>query len=221
MKFQFFLLTYTRRKKIESEGLRNEIDRKGIQMIGLLIIATTLMTRGVNNMQEAAFLFAAPPVALANYTYYFLEKAGFNYTEVMNSLPTVPDTLFDTEYWLSPTTLSSMRNTTEYLIREMPMKMTEVPKTIYERLLPSRPTYVSSSVDIGMVFVGMYMVSLFTLATIIWLMKPGAKQEYEEFDGADNILVRKRKRVPQGYYDEGRMQLRSMTTDKDVFYALE
>ena len=201
--------------------LRKQIDRKGIQMIGLLIIATTLLTRGVNNMQEAAFLFAAPPVALANYTYYFLENTGFNYTELMNTMSSVPDSLFDTDYWLSPTTLSSMRNTTEYLIREMPMKMTEVPKSIYERLLPSRPIQNAFTMDISMVFVGMYLMSLFTIATVIWLMNPGAKQRYEEFDGADNILVRKRKRVPQRYYDEGRMQLRSMTTDEDVFYALE
>jgi len=199
-------------------------------MFGLLIIATTLLTRGVNNMQEAAFLFAAPPVALANYTYYFLENTGFNYTELMNTMSSVPDSLFDTDYWLSPTTfasrlspttMDSMRNITYYLMNEMPMKMTEVPKSIYERLLPSHPTQNTSTVDVGMVFVGMYLMSLFTIATVIWLMNPGAKQKYDEFDEADHILVRKRKRIPQPFYDEGRMQLRSMTTDDDVFYALE
>lgn len=189
-------------------------------MIGLLMIATTLLTRGVNNMQEAAFLFAAPPVAVANYTYYFLQESGFNYTEVMNNLASMPTTLFDTHFWLNQNPMYSMRNTTEYLMKEMPSAMTEFPRSIYERLLPSKPTHLASRVDLGMIFVGMYMMTLFTFAAAIWLLKPGTKQTYEEMDG-DHILVRKRKRMPNRYYDEGRMQLRSMTTEEDVFYALE
>ncbi len=190
-------------------------------MIGLVLIATTLLTRGVTNMQEAAFLFAAPSVAVANYTYYFLEQTGFNYTEAMNSLPAVPDSLFDMDAWFNEDMMSRMRDTKEYLIKEVPAAVTDLPKSIYQRLNPSTPLNQASNVDLGMVFVGMYLMSLFTIATVIWLMNPGAKQKYDEFDEADHILVRKRKRIPQPFYDEGRMQLRSMTTDDDVFYALE
>jgi hypothetical protein len=189
-------------------------------MIGLVLIATTLLTRGVTNMQEAAFLFAAPSVAVANYTYYFLEQTGFNYTEAMNSLPAVPDSLFDMDFWMNEDMMSRMRDTKEYLIKEVPAAVTDLPKSIYQRLNPSTPLNQASNVDLGMVFVGMYLMSLFTLAAAIWLLKPGARTTYEEID-SDHILVRKRKRTPQRYYDEGRMQLRSMTTDEDVFYALE
>ncbi len=194
-------------------------------MFGLMIIATTLLARGVNNMQEAAVLFAAPPVALANYTYHYLEDTGFNYTDFMKnlpSLPSAPDTLFDMSYWMSPQTMESMRSKTEYLIREVPVIATEVPKQIYERFMaPSRQANESTKVDVGMVFVAWYLVSLFTLATVIWIMKPGSKQAYEEID-SDHILVRKRKRVPNNrFYEEGRMQLRSMTTADDVFYELD
>jgi hypothetical protein len=189
-------------------------------MIGLLIIATTLLTRGVTNMQEAAFLFAAPPVAVANYTYYFLENSGFNYTEVMEYLPTLPESFFDKNFWVSPTTMDSMRNTKDYLMKEVPATMTELPKALYERFGPSRPVDEASKVDLGMVFVGMYLTSLFTLAAAIWLLMPSTRLTDVEID-SDHILIRKRKRTPQRYYDEDRMLLRSMTTDDDVFHALE
>jgi hypothetical protein len=191
-------------------------------MISLLIIATTLLTRGVNNMQEAAFLFAAPPVALANYTYYFLESTGFNYTELVEKMPSMRENVFTTDFWtdewVTQETIASVQNSTRYWLQEIPAAATQLPKQFLERVLPEKPKV--QTIDMGMVYVSIYITSLMTVAMMVWLMSPGSSRSYHEID-EDHILVRKRKRVPEKFYDEGRMQLRSMTSSEDVFYELE
>jgi hypothetical protein len=190
-------------------------------MFGLLIIATTLLTRGVNNMQEMAFLVMAPQVSLANYTYHYLESTGFNYTELANTIPAMSKELFSRDFslksWMNPTTVSTMRNTTEYWMKDIPSMATELPAQMYERLLSVKPRYTSPKVDLGMLFVSMYLATLFMMAAAVWIFKPGSVRPKDDFD-SDNILARKRKRLPAM---EDRMQLRSMTTDDDVFYELE
>lgn len=184
-------------------------------MISLLIIATTLLTRGVNNVQEAAVLVGAPPIALANYTYHYLEDINFNYTELTSSI-------FSTEFWLSSEQISSMRNTTEYWMKEIPAFTSQVQKQFYQRAYPSETKVLTPKINLEMLFVGMYLMSLFTLAAGICLLKPGSKQVYEDLD-SDHILSRKRKRAqtPMDFYDMNRMLLRSETTENDVFYKLE
>lgn len=181
-------------------------------MFGLLIIATTLLTRGVNNMQEMALLVMAPHASLANYTYHYLESTGFNYTDVVRTMPWMPRD-FSFEGWMNPKAMSSMRNTTEYWMKEMPT----MPTQMYQRMLSVPPRYAAPKMDLGMLFMSMYVTTLFMMAAAIWIFKPGSAQPKDGFD-SENILARKRKRVPAM---EDRMQLRSMTTDNDVFYELE
>lgn len=186
-------------------------------MIGLLIIATTLLTRGVNNMQEMALLVMAPHASLANYTYHYIESGGFNYTDLMPKGLFSGD--FSLESWMNPKTMSSVRNSTEYWMKEVPAMATELPMQMYERMRSVQPWYVSPKVNLELLFVSMYLSTLFMMAAMIWMLQPGSTKTYEGagFDSG-NILARKRKRVS---HMDDRMQLRSMTNEEDVFYELE
>jgi hypothetical protein len=190
-------------------------------MFGLLIIATTLLTRGVNNMQEMAFLVTAPHVSLANYTYHNLESTGFNYTELVDTIPAMSKEFFSRDFslknWMNPTTMSTLRNTPEYWMKDIPSMATELPAQMYERMRSVQPRYTSAKVDLGMLFMSMYVTTLFMMAAAIWIFKPGSARPKDDFD-SHNILARKRRRVPAM---EDRMHLRSMTTEDDVFYELE
>jgi hypothetical protein len=187
-------------------------------MIGLLIIATTLLTRGVSNMQEMALLVMAPHASLVNYTYHYIESTGFNYTNFVRTIPSMPKD-FSFESWMNPTTMSSMRNSTQYWMKEMPAMATELPMQMYERMRSAQPRYAAQKMDLQMLFLSMYVTTLFMMATVIWVFQPGSsKSTSRDVFDTDNILARKRKRTPQM---EERMQLRSMTTDEDVFYELK
>ena len=201
------------------------------------MIATTLITRGVNNWNEAMVLFASPPLAVANYTYHFFKESPFNYTKFTESLANYTqfaDTLYsyadmDTLFQRPFVSKEMMEEARNYSRQWLPAayglvdSAREIPQKMYETFapVPSQQFY-TRQIDYGMLYLMTYLSVLAFAIGAIWFFNAGERMRmnlHGDYEG-DNIVARKRtRRYSQGY--GSRMLLRSMTSDDDEFYKLD
>lgn len=200
------------------------------KMIGILLIATTLATRGIYNWNEAMMLAIAPQIAVANYTYHYLKNYDtLNYSEIREMIDSINtdsltnmtmDDIYNSRF------VMNIKNTTEVLMADMP-NMTEAvsyPSKILSTIVPSMPPIpykMTGTIDPAVLYVSIYLAMLFSMISVVCILNPGASMRERAIDTYDEgIVVRKRRRVPV-FYEEDRMLLRSMTDDDDVFYEMK